>query len=85
MQAAIMAVTIVSFYFMLAPQDANGRFGVSLRNQNKFLIGTFALYAVLNILKLLTAISLGAIGAGVYAAVFLALDIFLVNLYIKKL
>jgi len=85
MAVILLIITVVGFYFMLAPQDANMRTGVSLRNQNKFLIFMFALFGAQNLVRLISAISLGATGAGTIALVFLILDIVIVNMYLKRL
>lgn len=82
----IMAVVfVIGMYFIWAPQDAKDRFNLSIKHQSMFLIGMFAMCAIDNILKLLAAISLGTVGPGIIAVLFLALDIFLINLYRKRL
>jgi hypothetical protein len=85
MAIAYLLFMVFGFYFMLAPQDANKRMKVSFRNQTKYLIVMFAVIGANNLFKLFTAFTLGSFGLGLYAAVFLVLDIYLINLYLRKL
>lgn len=80
----IILITIIGLYFMFAPEDANNRFNVSLRNQAKFLIGLFVVYAIQNLVIIFGAISLGATFP-IGALLFLALDIYLAKKYYEQL
>jgi len=83
MNILFLIVIVISTYFMLCPQDAYSRFGVSFRNQIKTLIGTFTIYAIIN----LTRVIVGTI-AGVFpgfALVMLTVNILLVRYHIKQI
>ena len=84
MDAIIMPITIIGFYFMLGSQDAYTRFKVSYRNQNIYLMCMFGLYGLINIARIFAFVSAG-LAFPFFALIMLGLDAYLVNLYYKKL
>lgn len=78
----VLLITIIGFYFMLAPEHANNTFKVPLRTQTKLLIFMFAVYGMQNAYMLLSAASFGM---ALVPLIFLVLDIFLIKLYLEKL
>lgn len=83
MSGLMMILFLVSIYFMLYPQDAYSRFNIGFRNQIKFLIGVFAVYGALNLVRVINGISVGVFPG--FALVMLIVDVLIVKHYIKQL
>ena len=84
MQAILMPMVIIGFYFMLGPRDAYTRFKVSFRNQTKYLMCMFGVYGLINISRIFGAISVGA-AFPFFTLIMLGIDCYLVNLYYQRL
>ena len=83
MSMILLLAFVVGVYFMLKPNDAYSRFGISYRNQIKYLIVLFSVHAVTNLLNIITAIQF-SIFPGV-ALVFLIINILVIKHYVDSL
>jgi len=84
MSSLILLVTVIGFYFMLAPEDAYKRFNVSFRVQTKFIIGMFVLFAMQNIILIAAGLQVG-VAFPIARLLFLGLDVWLIKTYFVKL
>lgn len=74
---------LIGVYFMLGGQDAYSRFGISFRNQIKYLTGMFAVYAAVNLVRVVNGFTIGVFPG--FALIMFIVDVFIIYHYAKQI